>query len=124
MRLHGQHRHWYVRHLPPQVQVLLCHAQFENRCAQYGSPRSELAAALRADSTGGCGKGAGGEVLQGGAAAALLILGQSKTQLWSCGHSASTIMFLGNTTEKMLAKLTSIFLSDIFINHCIAHFDR
>lgn len=45
-------------------------------------------------------------------------------QHWSCGHSGAAIMFLGNTTEKMLAKLTSIFLSDIFINHCIAHFDR
>ena len=73
MRLHGKHRHWYVRHLPPRMPVLLCYAQPENCCAQYASPRSELAAALRADPAGGRGEGTGGKVLQGGATSVLLI---------------------------------------------------
>src|SRR5699024_2864794 len=73
MRLHGQHRHWYVRHLPPRVPVLLCYAQSENCCAQYASPRSELTAALRADFAGGCGERTSGKVLQRGAATALLM---------------------------------------------------
>lgn len=65
----------YVRHLPSWLQVLLCNTQFENRCAQYASPRSEFSAALRAAPAGGCGERMSGKVLQGGTVAVLLISG-------------------------------------------------